>query len=319
MTASRPPEIPVIHVLGDVMVDVVAKLSHPLRMDTDNPTTLRRYLGGQATNTASWLAALDARTHLIGAIGPDPSGTWVSTRLVRAGVEHSLFSTDGSTGECIVLVTPDGKRTMIPSTGANALIGQTRALSALREGLTEHSGHVHLSGYLPYHDDEIAHAAVTSAKELGATCSIDTASTPQLRENRERLLAIVPQLDVLIGSLPELAVLAGQDARGDTTSAQIVDRLRQHCGVRGIIVLKRGPNGAEVDESGRSTHVPAHDVKVIDTTGAGDAMAAGFLAAWTRGASASEALQAGAEASAQAISTLGAHPASSINEGPDGN
>jgi sugar/nucleoside kinase (ribokinase family) len=237
--------------------------------------------------------------------------------LDGVGVEHTLFATDAPTGECIVLVTPDGKRTMIPSTGANARIGRTLALSALREGLSEHSGHVHLSGYLPYHDDQIAKAAVTSAKELGATCSIDTASTPQLREYRERLLTIVPVLDVLIGSLPELAVLAGQDAHVDATSEAIVDGLRQRCGVRGVVVLKRGPDGAYVDEAGRGTHVPAHDGKVIDTTGAGDAMAAGFLAAWTSGASAPEALQAGAAAAAQAVSTLGAHPASSLNEGPD--
>lgn len=300
------------------MIDVVAVLSHPLVMDTDNPTTLRRYLGGQATNTASWLTSLGQPTVLIGAVGDDPNGAWVEAEMDAGGLDRVLHHAAAPTGECIVLVTPDGQRTMVPSTGANALIGSTPALESMQQALSPGSSHLHISGYLPYHDGLTAQSALTNAKEAGATTSIDTASTPQLRQHREQVLGLLPDIDVLIGSRPELAVLADLPDPDAFTSADLLERLRQETGSTAIVVLKAGADGSYVDDGDAGTHVSAVQVDVVDTTGAGDALSAGFLAAWTTGWSPADSLRNGTTVAARAITTLGATPRAMKREGTDG-
>ena len=107
-------------VLGDVMVDVVARLSGPLAPGSDSHAVIRFHGGGSAANTAAWLAQAGTEPLLVGRVGDDERGQTVRDELRAAGVEVALtVDPELPTGTCIVLVGPDGERTMAPDAGAN--------------------------------------------------------------------------------------------------------------------------------------------------------------------------------------------------------
>ena len=116
MTGGGAP----IVVLGDVMVDVVCRLDGPIAPGSDAPARIEFGFGGSAANVAAWLAAAGARPALVGRIGADERGRAAAEELRSAGVEARLV-VDGEapSGTCVVLVGPDGERSMIPDPGAN--------------------------------------------------------------------------------------------------------------------------------------------------------------------------------------------------------
>ena len=107
-------------VLGDVMVDVVARLVGPVAPGSDSPARVAFQGGGQAANTAAWLAVAGARVALVGRVGADAAGRDAVDELGALGVETRLaVDSERSTGTCVVVVAPDGERTMFPDAGAN--------------------------------------------------------------------------------------------------------------------------------------------------------------------------------------------------------
>ncbi len=114
-----------IVVLGDVMVDVVARLAGPLAPGSDAPAAIRFHGGGSAANTAAWLAAAGAEPVLVGRVGDDERGRAATEELRAAGVEVRLAADpELPTGTCVVLVGPDGERTMVPDAGANEALAE---------------------------------------------------------------------------------------------------------------------------------------------------------------------------------------------------
>ncbi len=116
---------PRVVVVGDVMQDVVARVDGPLAIGSDTPARIEWTGGGQAANTAAWFAAAEPSLEvvLVGRVGDDPAGRAAAAGLRALGVDARLAVDESlSTGTCLVLVGPDGERTMLPDPGANVAL-----------------------------------------------------------------------------------------------------------------------------------------------------------------------------------------------------
>lgn len=283
--------------VGDLMVDVHARLPGPLALGSDTPATITLSGGGSAANTAAWLVAAGVTARFAGRVGADPLGAQAVDELRAAGVEP-LVAVDPElpTGTCIVLVTPDGERTMIPSAGANSRGGG--ALTAQQLAGTR----LHLSGYALFHDDARAAAlrTLSAARSAGSAVSVDAASSAPLRDyGAERFLDDVGSC-LLFANADEAAVLAGTTDPDDAVRT---------LGLRtGAAIVKLGARGARWSDGHDLVTTSAEAVAVVDSTGAGDAFAAGLLAALDTGAPIAQALTAGQALAVRAVGRPGARP-----------
>lgn len=294
-----PAQMATFIVLGDVMMDVSAVIDQPIRHASDTPARICLNAGGSAANTARWLAHLGQSTCLIGSIGDDTLGRVAREELQRDGVVPALaVRAEKPTGTCIVIVDPSGERSMLPDAGANALL----TAADLPEDRFHPGSHLHLSGYslLRRATRDAALAALTMARARGVTTSLDAASAAPIADDPAAYQEAYPLLDMLLANADEASALTGQAepraAAGDL--GQLV----------GTVVVKSGAQGALGVHQGAMIDVPARRVTVIDSTGAGDAFAAGLLPAWARGGSLEEAIGLGAVVAAQAVSRVGAGP-----------
>ena len=301
-------------VVGQWMTDVVAELPGPLREGTDTNASVQVLGGGAAANTAAWLAHDGQDTTLVARIGDDLLGRAGRAELEGIGVVCRLaVDPRRPSGTCIVLVAPDGERTMIPDAGANEAL----APQDIPEDVFAPGRHLHLSGYTLLVDGSrmAGLSALDRARLRGMTTSVDVASVGPLADaGAGRFLSWVTGVDVLLANESEAALLAGLPApRPDdpegTALAGAALAARTLCGVVGTCVVKLGPRGAYVqDASGATAHAPAEGVDVVDTTGAGDAFAAGWLPAWREGVEPLVALERGNHVAAQVVARVGARP-----------
>jgi ribokinase len=286
--------------LGDVMVDVLARLPGPLAVGSDTPAPIALLGGGSAANTAVWLASTGTTTTLVGRVGSDELGRIAISDLRAAGVTPLVaIDPERPTGTCIVLVDVDGERTMIPAAGANSGLGE----QSLPADLLGVSDHLHLSGYALFNDGArpAALAALELARRVGAGISVDAASAAPLRTiGAARFLDWVGSAVLLIANQDEAQVLTG--------CADAAECARTLAGHTGEAIVKQGRDGAIWSDGHRTIMVPAEPVELIDTTGAGDAFAAGALAARITGGDVDTALRAGVRLAATAVSRLGGRP-----------
>ena len=164
-------------VLGDVMVDVVARLDGPVAPGSDSPARVAFQGGGQAANTAAWLAVAGARVALVGRVGADAAGRDAVDDLGALGVETRLsVDSERSTGTCVVVVAPDGERTMFPDAGANGGL----AVADLPDDLFEAGDHLHVAGYalLRPSSQPAVLAACGRARAVGMTVSSERMVAP---------------------------------------------------------------------------------------------------------------------------------------------
>lgn len=286
---SRP-----VVVVGDVMADVVVTLSRPLAIGSDTPARIEHRGGGSGANVAAWLARAGARPLLYGRVGDDPPGRLALAALAGEGVEL-LVSVDAErpTGTCVVLVDPGGERSMLPDRGANAALAPAT--------LPEHAAHVHVAGYalLDPGARPAALHALAEARRLGCPVSVDPASSAPLADaGATAFLGWIGRVDLLLPNAAEAAVLSGL-----WDPAQAARALAAHAEE---VVVTLGAEGALWSDGRTVEHVPAAPADVVDTTGAGDAFAAGLLAARTAGASRRAALTVAAALAAQAVQRPGA-------------
>lgn len=299
---------PTVVLLGDVMVDLVARLEGPLAHGSDSPARITAHGGGAAANTASWLVEAGAHAVLLGRIGQDAAGRAIEADLREAGVEVR-FTADPelSTGMVLVLVDPDGERTMVPDPGANAsLRAEHLPAEVFRRG-----GHLHLSGYtlLKPQSREAGLAALELARGAQMTVSVDAASAgPLASVGPGRFLDWVKGADLLFANRDEALLLAGV-ADPPHAAARIL------AASVGTAVVKLGADGAlaqdrggEFAETGPVAGTTADAPARLETTGAGDAFAAGFLAAWLAESSLDRALAGGSARAAEAVRMTGARP-----------
>ncbi|HKC29779.1 MAG TPA: carbohydrate kinase family protein [Jatrophihabitans sp.] len=260
--------------VGDLMADVLALLPGPLARGTDTPATVRILGGGAAANAAAWVAAAGGVATFVGRVGDDELGRQAVAQLEQAGVDARVEADpDRPTGTCIVLVDPSGERTMVPSAGANAAAFDP-------ELLPEHADWLLLSGYSLLRDESRASAlaVLTLGRERGWAIAVDAASAGPLHEvGAESFLDRLGTGIVLLANGAEARVLTGE-VDPAAAARTLARRL-------GAAVVKIGSGGAVWSDARRVCSIPAMPAEVVDTTGAGDAFAAGFLTASGSGAS----------------------------------
>jgi sugar/nucleoside kinase (ribokinase family) len=283
-----------IVVAGDVMTDVVAAVGGPIAHGSDTPARIVQRGGGAAANVAVWLARAGAEVTLIARVGDDVAGRMTLEALRDEGVDARVdVDPVLPTGTCIVLVEPGGERTMLPDAGANA------ALAAAP--LPGDARHLHVAGYALLHPGSRAAARelIAAARSGGLTVSVDPSSAaPLARTGPPAFLAWIAGADLLIPNRDEAAVLTGA-ADPEAAARALTEHARE-------VVVKLGAAGALWTDGRRVVRAPALPVPEADTTGAGDAFAAGLLAARARGADALEQLRAGCALAARAVARSGA-------------
>jgi sugar/nucleoside kinase (ribokinase family) len=286
--------------VGDLMTDVVAVASEPLAPGSDTRARVRLSGGGSAANTAAWLAATGADVAYVGRAGDDLLGRAAVDELAAAGVDVRVALDPAlPTGTCVVVATPDGHRSMFPDTGANAAL----APEHLPPDLFDSGAHLHLSGYTLLGEGcrPAAFAALAMARATGMTVSVDPASVGPLRAvGVELFLGWTAGADLLLANEDEARLLTGA---GDALAAG-----RTLAASYGAVVVKLGAGGAAWFHGEDVARVAAVPAEVVDSTGAGDCFAAGFLPLWLAGAPPVEALTAGCALAARVVSTLGARP-----------
>jgi ribokinase len=243
--------------LGDALLDVIVRLGEPLSSGADALANTQTAAGGQAANVAAWAVALGAEARTVSKRGDDLAGQVVTGELEERGVQL-VGPVGGRNGIVVSLVGADGERTMAsdrgvgPSLSADELDPEWFACDCL-----------HISGYalLAKPIDGAAFRAATLARGSGARVSVDLSAWTRIREYgpvhfREQLEQLAP--DVIFANEAEWEIVGGAYGLAPTA---VVKR-----GARGLLVL-----GEERIE------LPARDGEVVDATGAGDALAAGFL------------------------------------------
>jgi sugar/nucleoside kinase (ribokinase family) len=304
MTTTRPQGTETLEVLvvGDVMVDVIASMSGPFARDSDTPSRITTRGGGSGANVAAWLAHLGVRTTFVGCLGDDALGRAGLVALADAGMDVSrvVVDTELPTGTCVVLVEPGGERSMLPDPGANdALVPGDLIGSLFRPGR-----HLHLSGYTLLRDGsrDAGLVALTRALEVGMTVSVDPSSAALLDEaGAPAFLQWTQGASLLFPNAHEALAL--------TRTSTVTQAAAELATSYGEVVVTLGHQGAMWQNGFISATAAAERVMdVVDTTGAGDAFAAGFLASWLLHPEPETALAYGNRLAARAIGKVGARP-----------
>jgi sugar/nucleoside kinase (ribokinase family) len=314
--------------MGDALVDVIAtcdvefldrfalpkgamQLLEPEQALTlyDAMGTAREMSGGSAANSMAGAAAMGANVAFVGQIANDQLGTIFTHDMRALGVRFDTPALEAGppTGRCLILVTPDGERTMNTCPGAAHCLPP----EAVNEEAIRAASILYLEGYLfgpelprktMFKAIDIAHAA---ERTVAFTLS-ESVCLPGRKEPLQQLIA-GGGIDLIFANESEALQLAGAvdlDSAIERLSAQV-----------GTLVFTRGPAGALAFENGVRTEVPAIAVaQVIDTTGAGDLFAAGFLAARCKGHGIERQLLTGGIAAAEIISHFGARPVANLAE-----
>lgn len=264
---------------GDALLDVIVRLREPLATGADALAASQTSAGGQAANVAAWVVGLGGEARCVAKRGDDLGGQLVGAELGRRGVEL-CGPVEGRNGIVVSLVGEDGERTMASDRGSAP---QLRSEDLDPAWFACEC--LHISGYalLATPIDTAAFRAAELARAHGARVSVDLSAWTRIREYgparfREQLERLAP--DLVFANEAEWEVVGAAYALASTA---VVKR-----GARGMLLL-----GEERRE------LPAHDVEVVDATGAGDALAAGFLVGGP---------ELALEAAARCVATVGAMP-----------
>jgi ribokinase len=263
-------------VLGDAHLDVIARVSGPLAPDTDTRASTAVVVGGQAANVAAWVTALGGRARLIAARGSDLGAHLVATELQQRGVEVVGPVLAGNAGVVISLSDGGTRRSMVTDRGVGPLL----AAADFRPDWLAGCDWLHLPAYSltedPVRGAALAAAAAAAGRAL--PLSVDLSSTAAIRAFG------VAGFRTLLGDLRP-AVVFGNAEEAALVTGVLDERL----------VIKLGPDG--VLAGGR--RYPARPTEAVDSTGAGDAFAAGYLVGG---------IELGLTAAARAVAQMGAMP-----------
>lgn len=285
-------------VVGDVVYDLLVEMRESLAFGTDTRARMHGCAGGAGANQAVWLARRGVETHFVGRVGNDVFGHALVDELHENSViVHVSEDAEQPTGKIVILVSAEGERSMVIDRGANLTLHP----DDLPDILFQPGRHLHLSGYSFFEDGtrRVALEALRRARAAGMTVSLDPASVSLLRDvGAARFLEWTHGADLLFPNLEEGTLLAGTESIEGIAAA-----LRASYGA---IIFKLGAGGAIYADSRTVVRLPAVPARVVDTTGAGDALCAAFLAAWLAHATPAEALRQGLTLAAQVVGRVGA-------------
>ena len=242
--------------LGDLVLDVIVRLEQPLATGADATSRIVLRPGGQAANVAAWIAALGGRSRFVGKRGADDAGVLAASRLLELGVELVGPVEPEGNGVIVSLVHPSGERTMCSDRG----VAPELRPEEIEEEWFRGCEHLHVSGYALLRAPVrfAAGRAIECARAAGGRVSIDLSSWSAIRDfGPDRFCSLLEELapDVVFANEEEERIVGGRI--GD-----------------GYWIVKRGPAGASFDGDERAA-LPTE--RVLDSTGAGDAFAAGWL------------------------------------------
>ena len=308
--------------IGNAIVDVMAPCEDGLidalglvrggmtLIDTERAHALydamgpaREISGGSAANTLAGLAALGARCAFIGQVAEDQLGEVFAHDIRAGGIEFATPARPGDppTARCLIFVTSDGQRTM------NTFLGASQFLppEALDEAAIRDAKILYLEGYLwdPEEPRAAMRRAIAAAKEAGRKVAFTLSDAFVIERHGADFRAMIEtgEIDILFANHVELAALTGHDDF-DRGLAELAPKVP-------LLVVTRSEKGAVAMAGGERFAVPAEPVEqVVDTTGAGDLFAAGFLFGHVRGRAVQDSLTLGAVCAAEVISHYGARP-----------
>jgi sugar/nucleoside kinase (ribokinase family) len=308
--------------IGNAVVDVIADCDDAFLaaesltkgmmrlIDADEATRLYAHMGpalqisgGSAGNTAAGVAALGGRAGFVGQVAPDQLGEFYRHDLTATGVEFTTPAADFGepTGRVLVLVTPDAHRTMNTFLGAAQLLPP----AALDEKQIADAAILYLEGYLwdPETPRYAMIRAIEVARAAGRKVAFTLSDTFCIDRHRGGFNQLIDsgRIDILFANEAEIMMLTGA-ADCEAAIAEASGRVE-------TLVVTRSEQGAIATQAGTQASVAAEPVaRLIDTTGAGDLFAAGFLFGQTSGRSLEQSLRIGAIAAAEVISHYGARP-----------
>ena len=263
----------------------------------------REVSGGSAANTLAGIATLGLQCAFIGQVADDQLGEVFRHDMRATGIDFDTPARIGepATGRVLIFVTPDGERTMNTFLGA----GQYLPASALDEELIASGAILYLEGYLwdPEEPRRAMRRAIDVARKAGRKIAFTASESFVIDRHGDDFRAMIADgiIDILFVNEPELASLTGE-SEFEAGLAAIAPQVP-------VLVATRGAHGAVAIAHGERAEVAAEPVaKVVDTTGAGDQFAAGFLSGHARGESLENCLHRGAIAAAEVISHYGPRP-----------
>ena len=269
----------------------------------------REISGGSAANTVAGMAMLGCKGGFIGQVADDQLGEVFKHDIRANGVvfETPMRTAQPSTARCLILVTPDAQRTM------NTFLGASQYLpaSALNRDLIASAKILYLEGYLwdPEEPRAAMRAGIQIAHDAGRKVAFTLSDTFCIARHGDDFRKLIAEgtIDILFANESELLALTGGDNFDEalqSVSAQVA-----------TLVVTRGADGAVAIQNGERASVPAEPIeKIVDTTGAGDLFAAGFLAGQAQGRSLEDSLRMGAIAAAEVISHYGARPEAKLDQ-----
>jgi sugar/nucleoside kinase (ribokinase family) len=252
--------------------------------------------GGSAGNTVVGASRLGIKSSFLGKLGGDESARFYKDRFEQAGIDTSRFKVGGlPNARCLSLVTPDSQRTM------RTFLGAAMTFGAEEVSVSDFAGcrHAHIEGYVLFNRD-LAVKVLESAKEAGCTVSLDLASFEVVGASREILPGLLKNyVDVVFANEDEAAAFCGEGKAFDVMAAELASFCQ-------VAVVKMGKDGAWIVSGGEKVRVEPRVATAIDTTGAGDLWAGGFLAGWLSGLSLEQSGKIGSLLGAEVVQVMGA-------------
>jgi sugar/nucleoside kinase (ribokinase family) len=299
--SANETKAPRILLIGDVMTDVIVRPQGPLAKGSDRRASIAVEPGGSAANQAAWFASFGVTVDFVARVGAADLEA-EAARLSRAGVTpHLAGDPERPTGRLVALIDPSGERSFFTDRGANEAL----LAADIPDALIKSASLIHLSGYC-FFAPSPREAVLDVMRRAGATpVSVDPASAEFLREvGPQQFLEWTKGAAILFPNEEEAAVLTGSD-----------DPDAQCAGLAALyplVVVKRGAGGCEAAAGAARWRIAAPEVEAVDTTGAGDAFVAAFLAAWLKGVEVDAALERAVTAGAEAATRVGGRPREEI-------
>jgi len=281
------------------MLDVTGVIGAAIKEGVETRASISTHGGGAAANVASWLAVNGTPSYLIARVGDDAAGQVVLSELDSYGVQHGNHVIPGEkTGVVIVLVDALGERTMFPDSGANS--GLSKEDLPPLDGFTA----VYVSGY-PLVNPKSREGVLEIMKLVrakGLPIVFDPSTVGVLMEvGLKQVREWMTLVDVIILNEEEAQFISGL--------SNPIDAVADLLSLAPTAVIKRGSSGALGQSRGSPlVQVQAEFSRVVDTTGAGDAFAAGFIQVWGGGGDLSDALANGARLGAKCVAAIGSRP-----------
>ena len=239
------------------MNDVLLNNSHSL------------FLGGSPANVVFTGSSLGLRGAVCGSVGRDELGTMYSAMFSANDVDTYLRTNDGDTGVCYCLISSDGERTFLVDIGCSAEFD-------VHDDICSNAKIFHTSGYELGDNPDVVLKSAGLVKEFGGLISFDLASYRAVSENKGNVNSMLDLTDILFASYEE-----GEGVFGSSSRGEIKEGLK---GLDKIVALKDGKNGSVVLSGGKEWEIPVYPAQtLVNTNGAGDSYAAGFLNGFVKG------------------------------------